>query len=88
DVRQDCITEHDKRHELVTRYLQAADPAEERAVAAALRPILEAFARVAYPATFQPGSLLGPFLGICEQRVNTPAQILSQVDITELRALL
>ena len=88
DVRQDCITEHDKRHELVTRYLQAADPAEERAVATALRPILEAFARVAYPATFQPGSLLGPFLGICEQRVNTPAQILSQVDITELRELL
>jgi len=88
DVRQDCITEHDKRHELVTRYLRAADPAEERVVATALRYILEAFARVAYPAAFQPGSLLGPFLGICEQRVNTPAQILSQVDITELRELL
>lgn len=88
DVRQDCITEHDKRHELVTRYLQAADPAEERAVATALRYILEAFARVAYPATFQPGSLLGPFIGICEQRVNTPAQILDQADITELRELL
>ncbi|MDO3510215.1 AAA family ATPase [Ralstonia pseudosolanacearum] len=88
DVRQDCITEHDRRHELVTRYLQAADPAEERAVATALRYILEAFARVAYPATFQPGGLLGQFLGICEQRVNTPAQILSQVDITELRELL
>lgn len=88
DVRQDSITEHDKRHELVTRYLQAAAPAEERAVATALRPILEVFARVAYPATFQPGSLLGPFLGICEQRVNTPEQILSQADITELRELL
>lgn len=88
DVHQDCVTEHDKRHELVTRYLQAADPAEERAVAAALRYILEAFARIAYPTTFQPGGLLGPFLGICEQRVNTPAQILSQGDITELRNLL
>lgn len=88
DVRQDCITEHDRRHELVVRYLQAANPAEERAVAAALRCILEAFARVAYPATFQPGGLLGQFLGICEQRVNTPTQILSQADITELRALL
>ena len=88
DVRQDCITEHDRRHELVTGYLQAADPAVERQVAAALRPILEAFARVAYPTTFQPGGLLGPFIGICEQRVNTPGQILSQADITELRALL
>ena len=88
DVRQDCITEHDRRHELVTGYLQAADPTVERQVAAALRPILEAFARVAYPTTFQPGGLLGPFLGICEQRVNTPTQILRQADIAELRALL
>lgn len=88
DVRQDCITEHDRRHELVTTYLQVADPAVERQVAAALRPILEAFARVAYPATFPPGGLLGPFIGICEQRVNTPAQILEQADILELRALL
>ena len=88
DVRQDCITEHDRRHELVTRYLQAADPAVEGQVAAALRPILEAFARVAYPTTFPPGGLLGPFIGICEQRVNMPAQILGQADITELRALL
>lgn len=88
DVRQDCVTEHDRRHELVSGYLQAADPAIEREVAAALRPILEAFARVAYPATFPPGGLLGPFIGICEQRVNTPAQILGQADIAELRALL
>jgi wobble nucleotide-excising tRNase len=88
DVRQDCITEHDRRHELVTTYLQAADPTVERQVAAALRPILEAFARVAYPNTFQPGGLLGPFIGICEQRVNRPLQILRQADISELRALL
>lgn len=88
DVRQDCITEHDRRHELVTGYLQAADAAVERQVASALRQILEAFSRVAYPTTFQPGGLLGPFLGICEQRVNTPTPILSQADIAELRALL
>ena len=88
DVRQDCITEHDKRHELVARYLQTADPAAERAVAAALRYILEAFARVAYPATFQVGGLLGTFHGICVQRLGTAAQILNQNDTTELRALL
>ncbi|WP_321387139.1 AAA family ATPase [Alcaligenes phenolicus] len=88
DVRQDCITEHDRRHALVSRYLQAADPTIERQIASALRPILEAFARVAYPAAFPPGGLLGPFIGICEQRINTPTQILNQADITELRALL
>lgn len=64
DVNQDCITEHDRRHALVAAYLQVADPATERHVAAALRHILEAFMRVAYPATFAPGLLLGPFLGI------------------------
>ncbi|NYT60534.1 AAA family ATPase [Alcaligenaceae bacterium] len=88
DVRQDCITEHDRRHELVTAYMQAANPAVERQVAAALRHILEAFMRVAYPTTFQPGALLGPFLGVCEQRMNTSEQILRQADIAELRALL
>ena len=51
DVRQDCITEHDRRHELVREYIRAGNPANERAVAAALRPILEAFMRVAHPAT-------------------------------------
>lgn len=46
DVRQNCITEQDKSPEMVTRYLQAANPAEERMVAIALRFILEAFARI------------------------------------------
>ena len=88
DVRQDCITEHDRRHEQVSAYLRAGDPANERAVAAALRPILEAFMRVAYPADFPPGTLLGPFLGICQQRLNAANPILSAPDMTELRALL
>lgn len=88
DVRQDCITEHDRRHELVARYLQAADPAIERQVAAALRPILEAFVRVAYPAAFPPGALLGPFIGVCDQRINAGTPILAPDDVAELRALL
>jgi hypothetical protein len=88
DVHQDCITEHDRRHALVQTYLQAADPTTERRVAAALRHILEAFMRVAYPGAFPPGTLLGPFLGICHQRVGQHSRILSQGDIDELRALL
>ena len=88
DVNQDCITEHDRRHEMVRGYLQAANPAVERQVASALRPILESFMRVAYPATFPPGTMLGQWLGICEQRLGTPRQVLGQHDIAELRALL
>lgn len=88
DVNHDCITEHDRRHALVQGYLQAANPADERRVAAALRHILEAFMRVAYPAAFPPGTMLGQFLGICQQRAGQQNQILSQPDIDELRALL
>jgi wobble nucleotide-excising tRNase len=88
DVRNDSISEHDKRHELVRGYLLAADPDKERQVAAALRPILEAFMRVAYPEHFPPGTLLGPFLGLCDQRLGQNNEILSAGDIAELRALL
>ncbi|ARQ59222.1 hypothetical protein EFR00_25100 [Rhizobium sophoriradicis] len=88
DVRSDSISEHDKRHELVRGYLQVANPAREREVAQALRPILESFMRVAYPEQFPPGTLLGPFINICEQRVGGPNGILSAADIVELKLLL
>lgn len=88
DVRNDSITDHDKRHELVCSYLNAADPTIEREVAAALRPILEAFARVAFPAHFPPGSLLGPFHNKCQQRNGTVDEILTSAGTIELRALL
>ena len=88
DVTQDCITEHDRRHAIVRSYIENSLGADERAVAAALRPILEVFARVAYPEWFPPGALLGPFIGLCGQREATPDRILSPGDRAELRALL
>lgn len=88
DVRNDSISEHDKRHELVRAYLQVADPARERDVAQALRPILEAFMRIAYPEHFPPGTLLGRFISICGQHVGAPNEVLSATDIAELRLLL
>lgn len=87
DVNQDCITEHDRRYAMVTDYIRAANAANERAVAQALRPILEAFLRVAYPADFPPGQLIGPFLGVCRQRVGQANQIIGQADIDELDRL-
>lgn len=88
DVHQDCITEHDRRHALVAAYIQAASAADERLVAQALRPILEAYIRVAYPAMFPPGSLLGPFLNLCRQRLGQVDEILNSNDVTELERLL
>jgi wobble nucleotide-excising tRNase len=88
DVNQDCITEHDRRHQLASAYIVGNVGVNEREVAAALRPILEAFTRVAHPADFPPGSLLGPFIGICEQREGTQRQIMTRQNRTELRELL
>jgi wobble nucleotide-excising tRNase len=88
DVRQDCITEHDKNYTLVSGYIDAANALTERSVAQALRPILEAYVRVAYPVLFQPGSLLGPFLNVCRQRLGQVNQVLNADDVAELERLL
>lgn len=86
DVNRDTITEHDRRHELLREYLLGTPP-DSRAVAQSIRPVLEAFLRVACPANFPPGTLLGPFRGVCEQRVGTAQEILNQADIVELSEL-
>lgn len=88
DVHQDCITEHDKRHALIQHYITAGNAGKEREVATALRHVLEAFLRVAYPAHFPPGKLLGKFHNECEQSIVTGTIILSHLDANELRQLL
>lgn len=89
DVHRDSITEHDRRYEMAKNYLVASNPAEERRVAEALRPMLEAFLRVVFPPDFPPGSSVGAnFLVRCRQRVGTADEILSQLNIDELQAIL
>ena len=88
DVTQDCITEHDKRHALIQQYLNQSDQSKAREVATALRYVLEAFLRVAYPANFPPGKMLGPFHGECVQALAAGNPILKQADADELRSLL
>jgi hypothetical protein len=70
------------------QYINNSVGVDERSVAAAFRPTLESFMRVAYPRWFPPGSLLGQFLGLSRQREGTADQILSVSDNDELRALL
>lgn len=88
DVNAAMVTEHDRRHATAVAYLEHADPAIERRVAEALRPMLEAFCRVAYPGNFPPGTLLGPFHNVCTLRAGTPQEVMSAANCQELRALL
>lgn len=87
DVTQDAITDHDRRHAVVSDYILNGGAATERETAQALRPILEAFLRVAFPAHYPPERMLGPFIQQCRQLVGTANEILSQADINELEAL-
>jgi hypothetical protein len=80
-------TEGDRRHALLREYLATNTP-NSREVARSIRPLLEAFLRVACPEHFPPGTLLGPFRHLCEQRVNTGQEILDATDTLELRELL
>jgi hypothetical protein len=87
DVNQACITEHDRRHAMLREYM-ATNTQNSREIASSLRPVLEAYTRVAYPEHFPPGSLLGPFRGLCQKRVGTSHEVLTTADIQELSDLI
>jgi wobble nucleotide-excising tRNase len=86
-ANDDAITEHDRRYSRVQAYISASNPAIERTVAADLRPMLEAWGRVAYPVEFPPEEMLGGFTNRCEQIVGTANEALKQDDIDELRGI-
>jgi wobble nucleotide-excising tRNase len=86
DVEQDSVTEHDRRHAVLREYLRAGGN-NGREVAEAIRPVLEAFLRVAHPEYFPPGTLIGQFRDRCKQRVGSPQEILNQRLVTELHDL-
>ena len=86
DVDQDSVTEHDRRHSLLRQYVASRD-GEQREVAKAIRPHLEAFLRVARPEHFPPGTLLGPFLRVCRQRLGQADEVLDSDATRELGEL-
>jgi wobble nucleotide-excising tRNase len=87
DVDRDCITEHDRRHEMLREYLSSGGP-NARDVAVAIRPVLEAYFRVTCPRYFPPGTLLGPFLNTCTERIGPADQILDTQQVQELGDLI
>lgn len=86
DVDEDSVTEHDRRHGRLRQYVSSGE-GDPREVAGAIRPHLEAFLRVACPEHFPPGTLLGPFLGVCRQRRGQTGEVLEAGATTELGEL-
>ncbi len=87
DVSQDIISEHDRRHQLLTRFHTNGPANDSLEIACSIRPHLEAFLRVACPGTFPPGMSLGSFRGLCDERYGSIGQILDNQRIAELRDL-
>ncbi|RYD82619.1 MAG: hypothetical protein EOP84_09150 [Verrucomicrobiaceae bacterium] len=87
DVTKEAATAHDQRSALVQAYLVSPQGLDERQVAAALRPMLEAFVRVAYPEWCPAGTLLGKFIDRAERALGTSDQRLSKYDVAELSSL-
>jgi len=87
DVDADLITEYDRRHEKLRTYLQAGTTGNLRDVAVDIRPTLEYFCRVAYPADYPPGDLLGNFRDRCQTRLNQGNPVMPLTDLQELRDL-
>ncbi len=87
DVRQDCITEHDRRHELVTR-LSRRQQFGNRARLWRLHcaPIMEACVSP-IPAHFPPGTMHGQFHNYCSQRIGRSGQVMTAGDAAKPRSL-
>lgn len=87
NVEQDSVTEHDRRHGRLRQYVSNGE-GEPREVAKDIRPHLEAFLRVACPEHFPPGTLLGPFLKVCRQRLGQADEVLDRHATQELDELI
>lgn len=82
NIHQDFITEHDRRHTMLQKYIKTGS-GNRREIASAIRLHLESFLRVACPETFPPGTMLGPFLDRC-RNAGPSDQILTKEATEEL----
>ncbi len=85
DALGDSVTEHDMRYSRFQEFL-TSNTGDLREVGKLIRLHLESFLRVACP-EFKAGAMLGPFIGLCRQRLGGSSQILSQGRIDELEAI-
>jgi hypothetical protein len=89
EVHNELVSDHDRNHAVVTEYLRNGPRRNSREAAEALRPILEAFLRVAYPEQFPAGpQSMRRFRNICREAAGTNAEILSRAEVQELESLI
>jgi wobble nucleotide-excising tRNase len=88
NVHQEAATEYDQRHELIRRYVRNGGSREDaNQVAAALRPALEGYLRVACVEHFPPGTLLGPFVEQARRALERGSPVISMHRVAELEHL-
>ena len=86
NVSQDAISEHDQRFLLLKQFADTGfKPTRE--IAQAIRLHLEGFLRVACPGHFLPGSMLGPFINTCRQKLGGVDGVLKQDALQELEQI-
>lgn len=83
NVTDESVTEYDKRHARLREYA-AANTGNSREVAQSIRPVLEGYLRVGCPEYFPPGTLLGPFRGVAQQRAAAGTPIMDATVLAEL----
>ncbi|MDE0269022.1 MAG: AAA family ATPase [Acidimicrobiaceae bacterium] len=86
DIEQDFLTEHDRRHGRLSTYMTEGT-GDKNKIAQDIRLHLEKFLRIAHPAEFPPGAMLGPFLSKCRQQANESGEFLDQTTLHELNEL-
>ena len=84
DVSTDTITEHDRRHNLLLRYV-ADQSGDKEKVAMSIRPHIEGYLRVAFPGNFPNGKLLASFIEECRNRIDGDDEILPNSKTQELQ---
>jgi wobble nucleotide-excising tRNase len=86
NVQQESITEYDRQHELLRRYIQGTER-NIREVAKSLRHVLEGYLRVVCTEYFQPGAMVGPFIHRARELSQRGQPILPDEFIAELDAI-
>jgi wobble nucleotide-excising tRNase len=86
NVSEDCVTEHDKRHERMRKYLEqgVGDP---RQIAADIRHLLEISLRVSYPKLFPAGKMIRSFINECNRASAGSQETFSRRMLDELSRL-
>lgn len=86
NVTDESVTEYDKRHARLREYA-TANTGNSREVAQSIRPVLEGYLRVGCPEYFPPGTLLGHFRSVAQQRAAAGTPVMDATVLTELGQL-